>query len=184
VITVIGIALALSSFGIATARWKLLTTEIEAPMKNLPPKLDGFTIVQISDVHIGRIIDSNRLSRVVQRVNSLRPDLIVITGDLVDEEARSLEAWRLSGASRGDPWRSAVPGNHDAMGWMRWYPLPRPVAFASCVMRAPSSRASCAHTGSMIPRWQARLAGPSFDCVIDEAARSYPSVLLFSDRWA
>src|SRR5579859_300823 len=53
-------------------------------LSRLHPSLDGLRIVQITDLHIGPFIGRNWLRRVVDKVNALKPDLIVITGDLVD----------------------------------------------------------------------------------------------------
>jgi len=53
-------------------------------LSRLPPALDGLRIVQITDLHIGPFLGGNWLRRVVDKVNALKPDLIVITGDLVD----------------------------------------------------------------------------------------------------
>lgn len=57
---------------------------VEIRLPNLPPALDGFTLVQLSDVHVGSTIGRSFLQPVVQRVNGLQPDLIALTGDLVD----------------------------------------------------------------------------------------------------
>jgi predicted MPP superfamily phosphohydrolase len=56
----------------------------ELRLPRWPAALDGFRIVQISDVHIGPILDRRFAAAVVERCNALAPDLIVITGDLVD----------------------------------------------------------------------------------------------------
>lgn len=53
-------------------------------LPNLPPALKGLRIVQLSDLHIGPGFDRAWLSQVVERSNALKPDLIVITGDIVD----------------------------------------------------------------------------------------------------
>ena len=53
-------------------------------LSRLPPALDGLRIVQVTDLHIGPFLGGNWLRRVVDKVNALKPDLIVITGDLVD----------------------------------------------------------------------------------------------------
>jgi predicted MPP superfamily phosphohydrolase len=59
-------------------------------LKNLPKTLNGFRIVQLTDVHIGPMINGKWLRRVVNKVNALKPDLIVITGDLVDGSVQEL----------------------------------------------------------------------------------------------
>ena len=66
-------------------------TRIEIPLRHLPPDLDGLSIVQISDVHYGMLQENGRLSDIVGRVNDLQPDLVVITGDLVDEAVSHME---------------------------------------------------------------------------------------------
>ncbi len=54
-------------------------------------KSHGFKIVQLSDIHIGNIIKKDFVQRMVQKVNDLKPDLIVITGDLVDAEIETIK---------------------------------------------------------------------------------------------
>jgi predicted MPP superfamily phosphohydrolase len=87
---------------------------IEVPLKNLPPGLAGFKIVQLSDLHLEDPFSSKRLAGIVSQVNELRPGLVVITGDLIDgpiqpNGAISAEFKRLK-ASCGV---LAVSGNHD-----------------------------------------------------------------------
>ena len=57
---------------------------IRIPLKNLPVDLNGLTIVQLSDVHVGPTVGKRMLESVVRMSNSLRPDLVVLTGDLAD----------------------------------------------------------------------------------------------------
>lgn len=59
-------------------------------LSRLPKSLDGFRIVQITDLHVGPLINGDWLRRVVNKVNALKPDLIVITGDLVDGSVEEL----------------------------------------------------------------------------------------------
>src|SRR5439155_6437070 len=56
----------------------------------LPKALEGFTIAQISDIHIGPTIKRGFLQEVVDTVNGLKPDLIAVTGDLVDGSVAEL----------------------------------------------------------------------------------------------
>ena len=57
---------------------------VEIPMGRLPAALDGYTLVQLSDLHIGTTRGPAWLDEVVDRVNALAPRAVVITGDLVD----------------------------------------------------------------------------------------------------
>ena len=54
-------------------------------LPNLPDKLNGFRIIQLSDLHMGDIFIKEWLQAVVSKVNALKPDIVVITGDLVDK---------------------------------------------------------------------------------------------------
>ncbi len=57
---------------------------VEIPLAGLPKELEGFTIAQISDIHIGQTIKRNFVEAIVDRVNRLKADMIAITGDVVD----------------------------------------------------------------------------------------------------
>jgi len=62
------------------------------PLVNIVPlHRFGFTIVQISDLHIGGLIDREFVGRAVDKINALTPDIICITGDLVDAPVDSIE---------------------------------------------------------------------------------------------
>ena len=54
------------------------------PIAGLPASLHGFTIAQISDIHVGPTIKRNYLDAIVDAVNELEADMIAVTGDLVD----------------------------------------------------------------------------------------------------
>ncbi|HET9595943.1 MAG TPA: metallophosphoesterase [Anaeromyxobacteraceae bacterium] len=81
---------ALLAAGGATARAVRSATgepevkEVPVRLRRLPPQLSGFTLAQISDLHVGPTIGEKEVRRVVDLTNGLRPDAIVITGDLVD----------------------------------------------------------------------------------------------------
>ena len=80
---------------LGSAAWmeahNLGVTRLDVPLKRLPAEIDGFTLVQLSDLHFGMLTENGKLSRVVERVNELKPDLIAITGDLVDEGVSHME---------------------------------------------------------------------------------------------
>ena len=58
----------------------------------MPQALHGFTLVQISDIHVGPTIKQAYLQRIVSKVNTLRADVVAITGDLVDGKVAELAA--------------------------------------------------------------------------------------------
>jgi len=58
--------------------------EVPVPLPRLPRALSGFTLAQITDLHVGPSIREKHVRRVVDMTNALRPDAVVITGDLVD----------------------------------------------------------------------------------------------------
>jgi len=64
---------------------------IKVALAKLPKALEGYRIVQISDIHVGPTIGLNFVRSVVDRVNALKPDLVAITGDLVDGTVLQLE---------------------------------------------------------------------------------------------
>ncbi len=84
------LAIAVTIYGLVEAT-NIGITRISVKIPTLPEKLAGTTIAQISDAHMGLIIQGKRLEKIVTLTNSLNPDLIVITGDLVDEQALHME---------------------------------------------------------------------------------------------
>ena len=78
------------SFGFHSAR-NAKVTQIDIPLEKLSPKHNALSIVQISDVHLGTLINKERLIEIVDKVNATDPDLVLITGDLVDENVAQLE---------------------------------------------------------------------------------------------
>ncbi len=78
--------------GFINARRLPRVVEVDIPLAGLPPALVGFTIVQISDLHIGPTIKRRHIQAVVDRVNGLGADAVAITGDLVDGSVKQLAA--------------------------------------------------------------------------------------------
>ncbi|HEX6137102.1 MAG TPA: metallophosphoesterase [Casimicrobiaceae bacterium] len=76
--------------GFVNARRVAAVRSIDIPIESLPPALHGFTIAQITDVHVGPTIGRAHVEAIVGVVNGLRADLVAITGDLVDGTVRHL----------------------------------------------------------------------------------------------
>lgn len=88
--------------------------DLEIPLKGLPETLDGFTIIQISDLHIGSHMSSQRMKHIVASVNQLSPDLVVITGDLIDRDiCRDQTVCPALAGIRSAHGVFAVSGNHE-----------------------------------------------------------------------
>jgi predicted MPP superfamily phosphohydrolase len=77
--------------GIGRAAGGPLLHEIVVKLPNLHPSLQGMKIVQISDLHVGPTVRRSYVDRLVTQTNALNPDLIVLTGDLVDGTVSSLQ---------------------------------------------------------------------------------------------
>lgn len=65
---------------------KLITVkEQKITINNLPDNFNGFKIVHISDIHYGKIFDQKQLQKLVDSINEQKPDIVVLTGDLLDK---------------------------------------------------------------------------------------------------
>lgn len=78
--------------GLAHALRRARVIDVEVPIHDLPAALQGFTIAQISDIHVGPTIKRGYLDAIVDAVNGLNADVIAVTGDLVDGSVRDLSA--------------------------------------------------------------------------------------------
>ncbi|MBC5785591.1 metallophosphoesterase [Ramlibacter sp. USB13] len=86
------LALAFTGIGFLNARLPARVKRVTVPLPGLAAGLAGFRIVQISDIHVGPTIKAEYLQKIVDRVNALEPDVVAITGDLVDGSVQELRA--------------------------------------------------------------------------------------------
>lgn len=112
------LAVALAAFvtlvGFASARRRARVVSINVPLANLPAALQGFTIAQISDVHVGSQIKEDYVAAIVAAVNDLDADLIAVTGDLVDGSVQDLARHIAPlGRMRARYGAFVVTGNHE-----------------------------------------------------------------------
>jgi len=121
------LSLAMFLGGLAEYARGPLVDEVDLPIKNLARGLEGYRIVQLTDLHIGVTARADRISRIVAQANGLNPDLVVFTGDLADGRARDFrdDAAPLSRLKARDG-KLFVTGNHeyfyDYRGWMAEIP--------------------------------------------------------------
>ena len=78
--------------GLLNARRTAPVVRVDVPISGLPPAWHGFTVAQISDIHVGPTIRQHYVRRIVERVNTLQADVVAVTGDLVDGRVAELAA--------------------------------------------------------------------------------------------
>jgi predicted MPP superfamily phosphohydrolase len=113
----------LSAVGIRSALRGIQIKELEVRLRGLPPDLAGFRLVQISDVHIGPLLRKDWVAHVVDQIRSLSPDLVAITGDLVDGRVHELRE-HVAPLAKIEARRGVyfVTGNHEYYsGVEEWY---------------------------------------------------------------
>jgi len=81
---------ALTLLGLINARRVAAVVHVDVPIRDLPVALQGFTIAQISDIHVGPTIKHDYLHAIVTKVNALQADVVAVTGDLVDGSVAQL----------------------------------------------------------------------------------------------
>jgi uncharacterized protein len=111
---VIALALLSSAVGFFNARRRAPVRTVEVPIRGLPDALDGFTIVQLSDIHVGPTIKHDYVEAIVRAVNRLEPDVVAITGDVVDGSVAQLARHTAPlGTLAARHGVYAVTGNHE-----------------------------------------------------------------------
>ncbi|HYS12429.1 MAG TPA: metallophosphoesterase, partial [Burkholderiaceae bacterium] len=83
-------ALGITALGLRNARRTAAVVAVDVPIAGLPQALHGFTIAQISDVHVGQTIRRPYVTAIVESVNRLNADMVAVTGDLVDGSVADL----------------------------------------------------------------------------------------------
>lgn len=83
-LSIVALSLACSTFSLYEAIRLPDVKKKEVWLKRLPPELDGLAIVQVTDLHANAFNPENQMHAVVDVINSLNPDLILLTGDIVD----------------------------------------------------------------------------------------------------
>ena len=109
-------------WGFIVARGPPRVLQHTVPVRGLGQGLRGLRIVQISDLHVGEALDRRYLERLVQQVNALQPDVVAVTGDLVDGFVeRMRDEVAPLGQLRAAHGVFYVTGNHeyyyDGAGW-------------------------------------------------------------------
>src|SRR5262249_24795574 len=105
-----------AAYGALVGRHDYVLEELTVAIPGLPRQLDGFTIAQISDIHLGLFVGDDELAVAEELVRKARADLAVLTGDLVDHDRRHIPQVGMLTRKLAQACKygvAAVPGNHD-----------------------------------------------------------------------
>ena len=98
---------------------RLVVRRVDVEVPGLAPEFDGLRIAQLSDLHIGPHTSHRFLRRILEATRALSPDMIAVTGDLVDDRAEDVGSYAKALGSLSAPLGVyMIPGNHDVYaGW-------------------------------------------------------------------
>ncbi|WP_213520876.1 metallophosphoesterase [Nonlabens sp.] len=122
----VGLAVAALPFGaILYGAWRgkydYQVREYELSFDDLPEAFDGYKITQLSDIHVGSFDDREEVEYAVDLANQQQGDVILFTGDLVNNEAREMEGWEdLFGSLTAKDGVYSILGNHDYGDYVQW----------------------------------------------------------------
>ncbi len=111
-----------AAYGMIKGRFDFRVIQRDIKFPELPSDLDGFVIAQISDAHLGSFFDNQKpVERAIEMLNSLKPDILVFTGDLVNNFAAEAEDWvGLFNAITPEIPKYSILGNHDYGDYAKW----------------------------------------------------------------
>lgn len=108
-------------YGIVRGAYKFRVHNVKVPSKKLPQAFHGFKIVQLSDIHTGSFVNANALNKAFDMVMELKPDLILFTGDLVNNVSSETNGFEAAYRKLQAPYGVySVLGNHDYGDYVSW----------------------------------------------------------------
>jgi len=122
----VGLAVAALPFGaILYGAWRgkydYQVREYELTFNDLPDAFDGYKITQLSDIHVGSFDDKKEVKYAIDLANEQQSDLILFTGDLVNNEAKEMHGWEsIFGSLKAKDGVYSVLGNHDYGDYVQW----------------------------------------------------------------
>jgi len=113
-LAVLGTTGSLMGWGAIVGRYEFVVQEVAVRIPGLPRALDGYTIAQISDIHVGLLVGQRDIARGLELLAEQKSDLVVITGDVVDFDPLYIPAaMRALSGIRARDGVHAIFGNHD-----------------------------------------------------------------------
>ena len=108
-------------YGMVRGAYKYRVHNVKVPSPNLPPEFDGFKIVQLSDIHTGSFINGDALTKAFDIVSKQNADIILFTGDLVNNVSTEVEGHEhLFKSLKAPHGVYSVLGNHDYGDYVEW----------------------------------------------------------------
>jgi predicted MPP superfamily phosphohydrolase len=108
-------------FGLTRGRHHYQVLRETLYFDNLPEAFDGFTLTQLSDIHAGSFTDAKGVNKGIDLVNAQNSDVILFTGDLVNNKASEMTPWVSTFARLKAPLgKFSVLGNHDYGDYIKW----------------------------------------------------------------
>jgi len=108
-------------YGIYKGRYNYKVLKYTLEFDDLPKNFDGFTITQISDIHSGSLDNFEKVSYGIDLINKQNSDLLLFTGDIVNNRASELKPWISLFSKLKAPYgKYSVLGNHDYGDYVQW----------------------------------------------------------------
>lgn len=108
-------------YGMVVNAYNYRFRKVTIKFPNLPEEFNGFKIIQLSDIHSGSFNRTEPLVKVIEKINAVNADLILFTGDLVNNVASEMEPYmNVFDKLRSKHGVMSVTGNHDYGDYVRW----------------------------------------------------------------
>jgi predicted MPP superfamily phosphohydrolase len=108
-------------YGMTGGRHHYKVHRVTIKFKDLPAAFDGFTLTQLSDIHAGSFTSKKGVEKGIALVNKQKSDMILFTGDMVNNQASEMEPWISTFAKLTAPYgKYSVLGNHDYGDYHKW----------------------------------------------------------------
>ncbi|MDR7129056.1 putative MPP superfamily phosphohydrolase [Algoriphagus sp. 4150] len=107
--------------GVLVGKYRYRVVNHTLEFDDLPQEFDGFTITQISDIHSGSFDNKKKLEYGIDLINQQKSDVILFTGDLVNNHAKEMEPWIDTFKKLKAPMgKYSILGNHDYGDYISW----------------------------------------------------------------
>lgn len=108
------VPLVVLTYGVLRNAYNYKFHKVQLSLKNLPASFKGFKIIQLSDIHSGSFTETRPIERVIEKINAMNPDVILFTGDLVNDLAAEMKDYKsIFSKLKAKHGVFSVLGNHD-----------------------------------------------------------------------